>query len=52
MSENIPKSWQNYGKKIEGGTLVYSYVALIALLATALKENVKCVEICASIGIT
>ena len=39
-------------EKIEGGTLVYSYEALIALLATALKEKLKCVEICASIGIT
>ena len=37
-------------KKVEGGTLVYSYEALIALLATALMENVKCVEICAEIG--
>jgi len=46
MSENIPKSLRNY-EKIEGGTLVYSYVALIALLAIALRENVKCVEICA-----
>ena len=35
-------------ERVEGGTLVYSYEALIALLATALKEKKR--EIYTEIG--
>jgi len=37
-------------ERVEGGTLVYSYEALIALLATALKEKKKKREIYTEIG--